>query len=103
MPTDYVAEAASCTATQELPGILWDPRVYYRVHNSLPLVPILSQITPIYTTPPVSPTSILILSINLLLGLPSGLFPPNFSHQKPIFITLIPICVHALFLSSSLT
>jgi hypothetical protein len=56
--------------------ILWNPKDHYRVHKSPPLVPILSQIDPVHTTP--SYSYILTLSTHLHLGLPSGLFPSGF-------------------------
>jgi hypothetical protein len=64
-------EAASCAATEELSSVLWNRMVHYRVHKSLPLVPILSQIDPVHTIPPS-------LWSNLRLCLPSSLFPSGF-------------------------
>jgi hypothetical protein len=44
-------EAASCGVTQELPNILWNPKVYYRVHKTPPLVRILNLISLVHVTP----------------------------------------------------
>jgi hypothetical protein len=59
-------EADSFAATQEIPRILRNLEVHYRVHKSPPLVPILSQIYPVHTTPSYL-RSILILFTHLHL------------------------------------
>ena len=63
---------------QEIPRILWNPKVHYLIHKCPPPVPILSQLDPVRTPYPTSCRSILILSSHLYLGLPSLVFPSGF-------------------------
>jgi len=42
-------EANRFSASQEIPRILWNPKVHYRVYKYTPPVPMPSQITPVQT------------------------------------------------------
>jgi hypothetical protein len=72
-------EANSSSASQEILRILWNPKVYYRIHNSRPTVFILSQMDPVHAPSSTSWMWILILSSHLRLGLRSGLLTSSFA------------------------
>ena len=55
-------EANWFSASQEFPSILWNPKVFYRIHKFPQTVPILGQFDPVHTPHPTSWRPILILS-----------------------------------------
>jgi len=78
----------SPSASQEIPGILWNPKIHDRVHKSLALLSILSHINPIHYL------SLFNVHFSIILPSTSGFskwpLSLNFPHQSSICISPLP-------------
>jgi hypothetical protein len=88
-------EANRFSASQEIPRILWNPKVHYRIHKCLLPIPILSQLDPVH-----NPT-FHFLKIHLNIIFPFILKSPSgFSYQNPVYpSSFTPYLLHALPIS----
>ena len=85
-------EVKRFSTSQEIPRILWNLKVHYRIHKCPPPLPILNQFDPAHT-----PTShFLKTHLNNILpsasGYPKWSLSPGFPHQNPYMLLPYPIC-----------
>jgi len=84
-------EAKRFSAAQEIPHILWKPKVHYRTHKWLPPIPILSHLSPIH----VPTTHFQKIHLNIILpsmpGSSKWSRSLRFPHQNPVYTSTLPL------------
>ena len=88
--TECFWEASRISASQEMPRVLWNPKVHYRSQKCPPTLSIPSQLHPIHT--PTSHFLKIYLNIILLTTPESSTWTLScsFPHQNPIYTSPLP-------------
>ena len=88
-------EATRFSYSQEILRILWNRKAHYRIYNSTPPVPLLSQINPIH--PPIQPPEIpLTIILPPTSGSSNWFLSLRFPHQNPAYTSPLTYVLHAL-------
>jgi hypothetical protein len=106
MELSTTREATGCATTRERPSILRNPKVHYCIHDSSPLVPILSQTN--LVTPSPHPSYLSKIHLNIIHLSTSWVFlvvsfPLVFLSITYMHSLSSPFVLHAMLISSSLT
>jgi hypothetical protein len=88
-------EANRFANSQEIPHILWNLKVHYRIHKCRQLSLYWASSIQFIPTHPTSWRSILILPSHLSLGLPNGLFLSGFPTKSCTCLSPPPYLLHA--------